>query len=98
MIAHRRATKHTSLLKRLFGEERREPKVIPHAFSDRAVLKLIFAALMRASQSWQRLVISELELKQLQSLREHWNRVRAERTTAAKPSASPSRISSKNGT
>ena len=72
--------------------------MMPHAFGERALLKLVFAALMHASQSWQRLVISELELEQLQSLREHWNRVPAERTAPAKRSASPSRISNKNGT
>ena len=33
----------------------------------------------RIRQSWQRLVMSELELEQRQSLREHWNRVDVER-------------------
>ena len=32
---------------------------------------------MRASQSWQRLVISQLELEELQRLHEHWNSVHA---------------------
>jgi len=82
------------MLKRLFGEERRRTKVIPHAFGERAVLKLMYAALIRASDTWKRVVISEFELKQLESLREHLNRGHAERTAPVKLSASRSRISS----
>ncbi len=41
---------------------------IPHAFGERAVLKRMFAALARASQSWRRRVISEFELKQIEEL------------------------------
>ncbi len=48
-VAQRRVTRTTNLLERLFGEERRRTKVIPHAFGERAVLKLMFAALIRAS-------------------------------------------------
>lgn len=42
-----------NLLERLFGEERRRSKVIPHAFGERAVLKLMFAAVLRPSESWR---------------------------------------------
>jgi putative transposase len=97
-IAHRRATRTTNMLERLFGEERRRTKVIPHAFGERAVLKLMYASLIRASETWKRLVISEFELRQLESLREHLNRVHAERTAPVKLSASRSRISSKERT
>jgi uncharacterized membrane protein YdjX (TVP38/TMEM64 family) len=38
---------------RRFGEERRKTKIIPHAFGERAGLKLRYAALMRARQPWQ---------------------------------------------
>lgn len=50
-IAHRRVTRTTNLLERLFGEERRRTTVIPHAFDERAVLKLMYAALIRASET-----------------------------------------------
>ena len=36
-LAHRRAIRTTNLLERLFGEERRRTKVIPHAFGERPV-------------------------------------------------------------
>ena len=69
-IAHRKTARTTNLLERLFGEERRRTKVIPHAFGEKPVLKLMFAAMMRASKSWRRIVISEFELKQLAELRQ----------------------------
>jgi hypothetical protein len=53
------------------------------AFGERAVLKLMYAALIRASETWRRVVISEFELKQLEQLREHFNCRHAERTAPA---------------
>src|SRR5204863_533283 len=44
-LGHRRVIRTTNLLERLFGEARRRTKVIPHAFGERAVLKLVYAAL-----------------------------------------------------
>lgn len=98
-IAHRRVTRTTNLLERLFGEERRRTKVIPHAFGERAVLKLMFAALIRASETWKNVVITDFELKQLQQLREHLNHRHVERTASVvKVPASRSRISSNHRT
>ena len=45
-LVHRRAIRTTNLLERLFGEERRRTKMIPHTFGERAVLKLMYAALI----------------------------------------------------
>jgi transposase-like protein len=84
------------MLERLFGEERRRTKVIPHAFGERAVLKLMYASLIRASDTWKRIVITDFELRQLQQLREHLNERHVERTASpAVQSASRSRVSSK---
>lgn len=94
-MAHRRVTRTTNLLERLFGEERRRTKVIPHAFGERPVLKLMYAALIRASDNWKKIVITEFELQQLEHLREHLNHRHAERTASVvKVPASRSRISS----
>jgi putative transposase len=49
-LGHRRAIRTTNLLERLFGEERRRTKVIPHAFG---ILKLIYAALIRGAERWR---------------------------------------------
>ncbi|HEY9531120.1 MAG TPA: hypothetical protein VIQ55_07000 [Burkholderiales bacterium] len=85
-----------NMLERLFGEERRRTKVIPHAFGERAVLKLMYASLIRASDTWKRIVITDFELRQLQQLREHLNERHVERTASpAVQSASRSRVSSK---
>jgi putative transposase len=93
-ISHRRATRTTNMLERLFGEERRRTKIIPHAFGERAVLKLMYAALIRASETWKRVVITEFELGQLEHLREHLNERHVERTAPVVKSASRSQISS----
>jgi putative transposase len=98
IIAHRRAIRTTNLLERLFGEERRRTKVIPHAFGERAVLKLMYAALIRASQTCRRIVISEFESKQIEELRNELEREFKERTASTVQSASHQRIYSKRGT
>ena len=68
-LGHRRAIRTTNLLERLFGEERRRTKVIPHAFGERAVLKLMYAALIRAAERWRGIKVSEFEQRQLRAIR-----------------------------
>lgn len=97
-IAHRRAIRTTNLLERLFGEERRRTKVIPHAFGERAVLKLMYAALLRASAGWRRLLVSEFELRQLEELRAELDENFKSRTARAVHVASRQRIYSKDRT
>ena len=97
-IAQRKTTRTTNLLERLFGEDRRRTKIIPHAFGEKPVLKLMFAALIRASQSWRRVVISEFELKQLSELRLQLKTDFAKQTSANPKPASLHHFSSKNRT
>jgi len=97
-ISHRRAIRTTNLLERLFGEERRRTKVIPHAFGERAVLKLMFAAMLRASKTWQRVVVSEFELRQIEDLRNELDEEFKQRSTSTVTTASRRRIYSKEGT
>lgn len=94
-IAHRRVTRTTNLLERLFLEERRRTKIIPHAFGERAVLKLMYAAILRASQSWLRIGINDFEQKQLQTLREELEHQFNERNTVKLKPASHSKNYSK---
>ena len=96
-VAHRRETRTTNLLKRLFLEERRRSNTIPHAFGERAVLKLMYAALQRASCTWQRVAITDFERKQLLTLREELDRQFHEKHRVTQP-ASRSPISRKRGT
>jgi len=97
-IAHRKAIRTTNLLERLFGEERRRTKVIPHAFGERPVLKLMYASLIRASQKWKRIVISEFELKQIEELRSELDEEFKVNTARAVSPASRQRIYSKEKT
>ncbi len=65
-VTYRRAIR-TNLLERLFVEERRRLK--PNAFGERAVLKLMFGALIRAAERWRSVKITESERRQLASVR-----------------------------
>ncbi|HEY6239841.1 MAG TPA: IS256 family transposase [Burkholderiales bacterium] len=100
-LAHRKATRTTNLLERLFGEERRRTKTIPHAFGERPVLKLMYAALIRASDSWRGVKVTEFETRQLQTLREDLQRIHAERVrpvVRVSTESRPAKVSSKNRT
>jgi len=94
-IAHRKAIRTTNLLERLFLEERRRSKIIPHAFGEKPVLKLLFAALERASQSWRRVVISEFELKQITDLQQQVETEFNQSTSTQSNQASLQKFSSK---
>ena len=68
-MTHRRAIRTTNLLERLFVEERRRLKIIPNAFGERAVLKLMFGALIRAAERWRSVKITEFERRQTAAVR-----------------------------
>lgn len=96
-ITHRRAIRSTNLLERLFEENRRRTKVLPHAFGERPMLKLMFAAVIRASEKWRKLKVSNFEREQLRQLREEINdNFKRRHTPAVTPT--PSTVSSKTGT
>ena len=100
-IAHRRVIRTTNLLERLFGEERRRMKIVANAFGERAVLKLMYAAPIRASESWRGIQMTLFEVKQLEVMKEELDAEHQRRHEPPKSSsegASPSRISSKNRT
>jgi putative transposase len=69
-VTHRRATRTTNLLERLFLEERRRLKIIPNAFGEKAVLKLMFAAMTRAAERWRAIRITDFERRQMAALRQ----------------------------
>lgn len=68
-LAHHKAIRTTNLLERAFQESRRRTRVIPHFFTEKACLKLVFSALWQASQRWRRVSMTELEQQQLHLLR-----------------------------
>ena len=68
-VKHRKAIRTTNLLERLFGEERRRLKVIPNAWGEKAVLKLMFAAMTRASEKWRPIGVTGFERRQMEQVR-----------------------------
>jgi transposase-like protein len=66
---HHRYIRTTNLAERAIEEERRRTKTIPHFFTEKGSLKLAFAALLRASQRWQRVTISDFDRLRLTQLR-----------------------------
>ena len=68
-VTHRRAIRTTNLLERLFVEERRRLKIIPNAFGERAALKLMFGALIRAAERWKSIKVTEFERRQLSAVK-----------------------------
>ena len=74
----RHGVKHLTVLLKKFGE--------------RAVLKLLFVSLLRASARWRRLVISEFDLRQLEELRKGLDQELQQRTSKSASPASRQRI------
>ncbi len=68
-IPHRRAIRTTNLLERLFVEERRRLKIIPNAFGEKAVLKLMFSAMIRAAERWRAIKVTDLDRRQMHAVR-----------------------------
>lgn len=67
---HRRPVRTTNLLERLFGENRRRTKVIPHFFQEGAAMKLIYATLVAASKKWRGIEVTTQDFSALSELRE----------------------------
>jgi transposase-like protein len=68
--AHRKFVRTTNLIERSFLEERRRTKIIPRFFDERSCLKLVYATLVRASQRWQRIRITDTDRANLARLRQ----------------------------
>ena len=66
---HRINVRTTNLLERTFEEERRRTKVIPRLLDEKSAMKLVFATLIRVSDRWSRVSVSDLERQQLRLLR-----------------------------
>ncbi len=100
-IAHRRATRTTNLLERLFVEERRRLKIIPNAFGEKPVLKLMFGAMIRAAERWRAIKITDFERRQMNTLRAEQDQEYEAQTGLAKQTsrgAPADKLSSKSRT
>ena len=68
-LAHHKSIRTTNLLERAFQESWRRTKVIPHFFTEKACLKLVFSALWKTSQRWRKVTMNALDQQQLELLR-----------------------------
>ena len=68
-VRRRKMIRTANLLERLFGEERRRLKVIPSAWGEKPVLKLMSAAMTRASEKRRPIGETGFELRQLEQVR-----------------------------
>jgi transposase-like protein len=85
-LRHRKVIRTTNRLERLLLEERRRTKIIPHAFGERPVLTLMYAAVIRAADWWRGITLGEFERRQLRVIREELHRAHAKRVA---PVATP---------
>jgi transposase-like protein len=98
-VSHRRVVRTTNLLERLFGETRRRSKVAPSVSGERPVLKMLYAAAIRASDSWRGIRIGELERRQLERLQAQLTeKAKQEHAPAVNSPSTPQRIYSTDGT
>ncbi len=95
-VNHRRAVRTTNLLKRLCVEERRRMKIIAGAFGEKPVLKLMFAAMIRASERWRALRVTGFERRQMDALRRELDQNYEAENDIRQPSADmrPKKLSS----
>lgn len=68
-IGHHKLIRTTNLLERSFLEQKRRTKTIPKFFDEKSCLKLVYAILIRVSERWQRVKMSEWDLTLLKNLR-----------------------------
>ena len=91
-LRHRQVIRTTNLLERLFLEERRRTKIVPHAFGERPVLKLMYAAVIRAADRWRGIIVGEFEQRQLRALRDELDRAHATRVAPAVTPSKPAAV------
>jgi len=66
---HQKQLTATNLLERSFEEQKRMTKVIPRFFDEMSCLKLVYATMVRVSQKWRRVKMSDYDLTILRNLR-----------------------------
>ena len=97
--SHRKVVRTTNLLERPFVEERRRSRAAGVVPGERAVLKLMYAAMARASETWRGIRITELDRRRLEDLRQKLALRHAKETApAVKGPKPPSRVYSRTGT
>ncbi len=87
-VTHRRATRTTNPLERLFVEERRRLKIIPNGFGEKAVLMV--AAMTRAAERRRAVKVTDFERRQMTGLRDELDHEYEAQTGLKKPTSKES--------
>ena len=66
---HHTRIRTTNLIERAFGEQRRRTKTISRFWDEKSCLKLAFVTLWQASERWQNVRMSDVEIAMLRQLR-----------------------------
>jgi len=66
---HQKALTTTNLLERSFVEQKRRTRVIPRFFDEKSCMKLVYAMMVRVSEKWRRVKMSDYDLTILRNLR-----------------------------
>lgn len=69
-VKHRRYITSTNLVERSFLEEKRRSNTIPRFFNEKSGLKLVFASLIRAAQSWRKITFTFNDQMKILELRQ----------------------------
>lgn len=67
---HHKYIRTTNPAERATGEEKRQTKTIPRFFDEKSCLKLCYASLVRASQRWQKVRMTDFDRTRLALLRD----------------------------
>lgn len=66
---HRRSIRTTNLIERAFVEEKRRTKIIPQHAHEKGAIGLVFSVLIRASEGWRRVNMTEYDLVILKNIK-----------------------------
>lgn len=66
---HHKHIRTTNLLERTFLEQKRRTKIIPRFLNEKSCLKLVYATLIRVSEKWRRVKMSDYDLSLLRNIR-----------------------------
>jgi len=66
---HHKNIKTTNLLERTFLENKKRTKIIPRFLNEKSCLKLVYAILIRVSERWHKVKMSEYDLALLKNIR-----------------------------
>jgi len=66
---HHKHIRTTNLLERAFVEQKRRTKIIPRFLNEKSCIKLVYSTLIRVSEKWRRVKMSEYDLALLRNIR-----------------------------